>query len=299
MKKEQHLIFKLTYSMVEGWRIIHSSSARTSYHPVFKETVFKETQTTVIIMDGDGSSGTIKKVSKSLPEGAVATLKVWMLSPEHITHPYPTPHDQAVLMQKTGIDKEQLRNWFTNARRRIWKPMLKKQLEEGKLATVAGVGVVTIPPDGAAAAAAVAATAAALAQPPHPPVTPAARPTGGEPLCGMPLAGGNVHVMPQQQYHLQPAYHYGGQWPQGSGQGQQYGQPGMMTHSNLAFGSHAVLMELFARDQELVRQAAEGARLAIMARAALMGGTGGGGGGIGPGVIAIGGGQNGVADGSG
>lgn len=252
-------------------------------------------------MDAGGSSGS-KKASKSLPDGAVATLKTWMLSPEHIVHPYPTPQDQAMLMQKTGIDKEQLRNWFTNARRRIWKPMLKKQLEEGKLATVAGVGVVTIPPDGAAAAAAVAATAAAaLAQTPHPPVTPAARASGGGPLYGMPPTDGNVHVMAQQQqqYHLQPTYQYG-QWPQGLGQGQQYGQqPGMMAQSNLTFGNHAVLMELFARDQELVRQAAEGARLTIMARAALMGGTGECGRGIGSGGIAIGDGQNGVANGSG
>ena len=244
-------------------------------------------------MDDEPSAS--KKASKSLPEGAVATLKAWMLSPEHIAHPYPTPQDQAVLMQKTGIDKDQLRNWFTNARRRIWKPMLKKQLEEGKLATVAGVGVVTIPPDGATAAAA--AAAAALARPP---VTPAAGPMGGQPLYAMPPADGNVHVMPQQQYHLQPTYHYGGQWPQGSGQGQPYGQqPGMMAQSNLTFGNHAVLMELFARDQELVRQAAEGARLTIMARAALMGGIGGGGGGIGHGGIANGGGQDGVANGSG
>ena len=26
-------------------------------------------------------------------------------------------------MAQTGIDKKQLKNWFTNARRRIWKPM--------------------------------------------------------------------------------------------------------------------------------------------------------------------------------
>ena len=125
-------------------------------------------------MDADGSSGS-KKSSKTLPKGAVATLKAWMLSPEHITNPYPTPQDQSMLMQKTGIDKDQLRNWFTNARRRIWKPLLKKQLEEGKLAAVAGAGVETIPPDGAAAAAA----AAALARPPYPPATPAAGPAGG------------------------------------------------------------------------------------------------------------------------
>ncbi|KAL3902056.1 MAG: hypothetical protein SGARI_005977 [Bacillariaceae sp.] len=78
------------------------------------------------------------KSRRELPAGAVATLKAWLLSPAHFTHPYPTPQDQVMLMQKTGIDKKQLKNWFTNARRRIWKPMLKKQLEQGKLAAAGG-----------------------------------------------------------------------------------------------------------------------------------------------------------------
>ncbi|MGK3735993.1 MAG: hypothetical protein ACI8RD_000485 [Bacillariaceae sp.] len=84
---------------------------------------------------GGGSGKPRNKSRRELPTGAVATLKTWLLSPEHFTHPYPTPQDQVMLMQKTGIDKKQLKNWFTNARRRIWKPMLKKQLEQGKLAT--------------------------------------------------------------------------------------------------------------------------------------------------------------------
>jgi hypothetical protein len=93
--------------------------------------------------DGCGNKG---KSRRELPAGAVATLKAWLLSPEHFTHPYPTPQDQVMLMQKTGIDKKQLKNWFTNARRRIWKPMLKKQLEQGKLtATGAGGGGVAVP----------------------------------------------------------------------------------------------------------------------------------------------------------
>jgi Homeobox KN domain len=89
---------------------------------------------------GDGSKR--NKSRRELPGGAVATLKAWLLSPEHFTHPYPTPQDQAMLMAKTGIDKKQLKNWFTNARRRIWKPMLKKQIEAGKL-TAAAAGVVS------------------------------------------------------------------------------------------------------------------------------------------------------------
>lgn len=97
--------------------------------------------------EGDGGGGGGKSRSKSrreLPAGAVATLKAWLLSPEHFTHPYPTPQDQAMLMQKTGIDKKQLKNWFTNARRRIWKPMLKKQIEQGKLTTTTAAGGVAV-----------------------------------------------------------------------------------------------------------------------------------------------------------
>jgi hypothetical protein len=96
--------------------------------------------------DDDGSGGKSRNKSRrELPAGAVATLKAWLLSPEHFTHPYPTPQDQAMLMQKTGIDKKQLKNWFTNARRRIWKPMLKKQLEQGKLAVTGTGGGVALP----------------------------------------------------------------------------------------------------------------------------------------------------------
>lgn len=95
--------------------------------------------------EDDGEKGSRNKSRRELPSGAVATLKAWLLSPEHFTHPYPTPQDQVMLMQKTGIDKKQLKNWFTNARRRIWKPMLKKQLEQGKLASTGPGGGVAVP----------------------------------------------------------------------------------------------------------------------------------------------------------
>jgi hypothetical protein len=93
-------------------------------------------------VDVEGGGGKERgKSRRELPAGAVATLKAWLLSPEHFTHPYPTPQDQAMLMQKTGIDKKQLKNWFTNARRRIWKPMLKKQIEQGTLTATGAQGV--------------------------------------------------------------------------------------------------------------------------------------------------------------
>lgn len=95
--------------------------------------------------DGDLGGKHRNKSRRELPAGAVATLKAWLLSPEHFTHPYPTPQDQVMLMQTTGIDKKQLKNWFTNARRRIWKPLLKKQLEQGKLAATGTGGGVAMP----------------------------------------------------------------------------------------------------------------------------------------------------------
>ncbi|KAJ1455490.1 hypothetical protein M885DRAFT_403929, partial [Pelagophyceae sp. CCMP2097] len=59
---------------------------------------------------------------RELPERAVYILKAWLTSAEHFKHPYPSSAEQARLLQATGIDKKQLKNWFTNARRRIWKP---------------------------------------------------------------------------------------------------------------------------------------------------------------------------------
>jgi Homeobox KN domain len=103
------------------------------------------------LLNGKGRN----KSRRELPNGAVETLKAWLLAPEHFTHPYPTPQDQVMLMQQTGIDKKQLKNWFTNARRRIWKPMLKKQIECGTIVPNMNMG-------GAYTAAAVATTTTSM-----------------------------------------------------------------------------------------------------------------------------------------
>ena len=135
--------------------------------------------------------------------------------------------------------------------------MLKKQLEEGKLvADGAGGGLVAIPPGppggpGAAAAAA-AASAAALVQQLQPNQPNAGASTtgqfGGEPPYNiMAQSDGNALAMQlqyQQAFQQQPMH--------------AYGNP---TDQMINADSHAVLMELFARDQDLVRQAMEGAKL--------------------------------------
>eukprot|EP00977_Amphora_coffeiformis_P016458 scaffold5108_cov172-Amphora_coffeaeformis.AAC.7 len=229
--------------------------------------------------DDDADGGDVKGRNKSrreLPAGAVATLKAWLLSPEHFTHPYPTPQDQAMLMEKTGIDKKQLKNWFTNARRRIWKPMLKKQIEQGKLTTAPGIPG-TVP---------------GLMLP---------NMTGAPGMNGSMDNPHSVQAMrahyqqavqqqqqsqeeaAAQQQQLQSQETYGNTTLYSSAPSTGQGFYGSTTDPNQASmqqsssigtlplmssssqltktDSHAVLMELFARDQDLVRQATESARL--------------------------------------
>jgi len=76
-------------------------------------------------IDGEPTAGSsplsqsvLDKPRRDLPAHAVRTLKAWLLSPAHITNPYPTPAEQEELMAECNIDKKQLKNWFTNARRR-------------------------------------------------------------------------------------------------------------------------------------------------------------------------------------
>ncbi len=245
--------------------------------------------------DEDGGKGR-NKSRRELPAGAVATLKAWLLSPEHFTHPYPTPQDQVMLMQKTGIDKKQLKNWFTNARRRIWKPMLKKQLEQGKLAPTGPNGGVAVP-----------GVVPGLMLPVMAPgmegqlqyqqsiqsgseMQQQVRQTGfvrvGKSLAflhspffvrlqmqvdqyGNPIytPSSAIGHPPQPAPISQPQYYEPnvaapGPMPMTNSIGSlaQLGHSGSGSHLSKT-DSHAVLMELFARDQDLVRQATESAGL--------------------------------------
>ncbi|KAF0696125.1 Aste57867_13101 [Aphanomyces stellatus] len=75
----------------------------------------------------DGPTNGDRKPRRELPPATVQILKNWMLSPEHVKHPYPTDDDKKMLLEKTGINMKQLTNWFTNARKRIWKPMMRRE----------------------------------------------------------------------------------------------------------------------------------------------------------------------------
>lgn len=71
-----------------------------------------------------------KRKSASLPSETVEYLKNWIMSPEHIAHPYPTEQEKAQIMEDTGIEMKQLTNWFVNNRKRYWKPRVEAKLRQ-------------------------------------------------------------------------------------------------------------------------------------------------------------------------
>lgn len=54
--------------------------------------------------------------SRRLPPPSVRSLRSWLY--EHRAYPYPTEQEREELEKQTGLDKRQILNWFTNARRR-------------------------------------------------------------------------------------------------------------------------------------------------------------------------------------
>ncbi|KAL6508011.1 BEL1-like homeodomain protein [Orobanche gracilis] len=61
---------------------------------------------------------------RGLPEHAVTVLRSWLF--EHFLHPYPTDTDKLMLAKQTGLSRNQVSNWFINARVRLWKPMVEE-----------------------------------------------------------------------------------------------------------------------------------------------------------------------------
>ncbi|PSS34588.1 BEL1-like homeodomain protein 9 [Actinidia chinensis var. chinensis] len=61
---------------------------------------------------------------RGLPERAVTVLRSWLF--DHFLHPYPTDTDKIMLAKQTGLSRNQVSNWFINARVRLWKPMVEE-----------------------------------------------------------------------------------------------------------------------------------------------------------------------------
>ncbi|XP_073060456.1 BEL1-like homeodomain protein 2 [Primulina eburnea] len=65
---------------------------------------------------------------RGLPERSVNILRAWLF--EHFLHPYPTDADKHLLARQTGLSRNQVANWFINARVRLWKPMVEEMYQQ-------------------------------------------------------------------------------------------------------------------------------------------------------------------------
>ncbi|XP_019178399.1 PREDICTED: uncharacterized protein LOC109173615 [Ipomoea nil] len=85
---------------------------------------------------------------RGLPERAVAVLRAWLF--DHFLHPYPTDADKHMLATQTGLTRNQVSNWFINARVRVWKPMVEEiHMLETKAMSNVGKPQVTSATEGA------------------------------------------------------------------------------------------------------------------------------------------------------
>ncbi|KAG8058507.1 hypothetical protein GUJ93_ZPchr0002g26655 [Zizania palustris] len=67
---------------------------------------------------------------RGLPEKSVSVLKAWMF--ENFLRPYPKDGEKDMLAARSGLSRNQVSNWFINARVRLWKPMIEEMCEELK-----------------------------------------------------------------------------------------------------------------------------------------------------------------------
>ncbi|KAJ3693093.1 hypothetical protein LUZ60_012188 [Juncus effusus] len=70
------------------------------------------------------SNHPVWRPQRGLPERAVSVLRAWLF--DHFLHPYPTDSDKHMLASQTGLSRNQVSNWFINARVRLWKPMVEE-----------------------------------------------------------------------------------------------------------------------------------------------------------------------------
>lgn len=65
------------------------------------------------------------RTRNNLPKETTYILLKWLN--DHLNHPYPNSFEKTQLMMTTGLNQQQLSNWFINARRRKIKVLRQKQ----------------------------------------------------------------------------------------------------------------------------------------------------------------------------
>ncbi|KZV51849.1 hypothetical protein F511_06892 [Dorcoceras hygrometricum] len=74
------------------------------------------------------SDSQLWRPQRGLPERSVSVLRAWMF--QNFLHPYPKDAEKHLLAIKSGLTRNQVSNWFINARVRLWKPMIEEMYAE-------------------------------------------------------------------------------------------------------------------------------------------------------------------------
>ncbi|KAI1393549.1 uncharacterized protein F4822DRAFT_16468 [Hypoxylon trugodes] len=84
-------------------------------------------------MNGEGKQ---RKRRGNLPKETTDKLRMWFHA--HLHHPYPSEEEKQDLMRETGLQLNQISNWFINARRRQLPAMINNARAESDAMTVRG-----------------------------------------------------------------------------------------------------------------------------------------------------------------
>ncbi|KAJ6788638.1 hypothetical protein PWT90_11108 [Aphanocladium album] len=79
-------------------------------------------------MMGMGGDAKQRKRRGNLPKETTDKLRSWFVA--HLQHPYPTEDEKQELMRQTGLQMNQISNWFINARRRQLPAMINNARAE-------------------------------------------------------------------------------------------------------------------------------------------------------------------------
>jgi len=71
-----------------------------------------------------------RKRRGNLPKETTDKLRAWFVA--HLQHPYPTEDEKQELMRQTGLQMNQISNWFINARRRQLPNMINDARAESE-----------------------------------------------------------------------------------------------------------------------------------------------------------------------
>lgn len=110
---------------------IHHPMERASFssgpygHPQFHHDNFMRMSDFGMGMNGDNKQ---RKRRGNLPKETTDKLRAWFVA--HLHHPYPTEDEKQDLMRQTGLQMNQISNWFINARRRQLPTMINNARAE-------------------------------------------------------------------------------------------------------------------------------------------------------------------------